>query len=84
MNEETTQRVIQVIAKNQHLDPAMIQAESTFLELGIDSLDGLHILFALEEEFGIDIPDDAARNFTSIQGGVEGVLALLAKKSVQA
>jgi len=84
MHEEITRRVIQVIAKNQHLDPAGIEPESTFLQLGIDSLDGLHLLFALEEEFGIDIPDDVARGFTSIQGGVECVLALMAMKPAQA
>ena len=84
MYDEITERVIQVIAKNQHLDVAKVTPESTFEELGIDSLDGLHLLFALEEEFGVDIPDNAGREFTSIQQVVRGIVTLLEKKPVQA
>ena len=81
MTDEITQRVIQTIAKNQHLADGAVTAESTFQELGIDSLDGLHILFALEEEFGIDIPDDAGREFISIAQASEGIRTLLARKN---
>ncbi len=84
MNEEITQRVIRVIAHNQHVDPSTINPDSTFAELGIDSLDGLHILFALEEEFGLDIPDDVARTFTSIRQAVDGCAAVLEKKIIPA
>ncbi len=84
MHEDTTQRVIGVIAKNQHLDPSTIQADSTFEQLGIDSLDGLQILFAIEEEFGVDIPDDIAREFVSIQQAVQQVVLLLERKPVGA
>jgi acyl carrier protein len=84
MHEDITQRVIEVIAKNQHLDPSAIQADSTFEQLGIDSLDGLHILFAIEEEFGVDIPDDIAREFVSIQQAVRQVVLLLERKPVGA
>jgi acyl carrier protein len=80
MTEDTTQRVIRVIAANQRIAPETITADSTFLELNIDSLDGLHILFEVEEEFGIDVPDDAARRFTSIREVIDGVNALLAQK----
>jgi acyl carrier protein len=48
--------------------------------MNIDSLDGLQILFALEEEFSIDIPDDAGRQITSVREAVTGVSDLLARK----
>lgn len=70
-------RVIRVVAKSQHLDSAQVTPESTFKDLGIDSLDGLQILFALEEEFGVNIPDDAGKEFDSIRRVSEGIRMLL-------
>ena len=54
-----------------------ITPESTFQELGIDSMDGINILFALENEFNINIPDEAARQVRGIKDLVEGVERLL-------
>jgi acyl carrier protein len=73
-------RVMAVIAKTQHIPPETLTIESTFVDLNIDSLDGLQILFALEEEFNIDIPDDAGREITSVRQAVAGVSELLARK----
>jgi len=78
--ESIEARVISVIAKTQHIPPETVTAESTFVQLNIDSLDGLQILFALEEEFNIDIPDDAGRQIISVQEAVKGVSELLAQK----
>ena len=78
MSDELTGRVIAVIAKTQRLDPSTITRDSTFAELKIDSLDGINILFALEEEFKISIPDDAARVITSVRQAVDGVAQLMA------
>ena len=46
-----------------------------------DSLDGINILFALEGEFDLDIPDDAARGIRTVREMVEGIEKLLAAKS---
>lgn len=81
MSDELTGRVIGVIAKTQRLDPSTITPDSTFAELKIDSLDGINILFALEEEFKISIPDDAARQITSVRQAVDGVAQLLASEA---
>jgi acyl carrier protein len=80
MTEDVAQRVIRVVAANQRIPAEAVGADSTFEQLNIDSLDGLQILFAVEEEFDIDVPDDAARGFTSIQQIVDGVTAALAQK----
>jgi len=74
-------RVIRVVAKSQHMDASAIKPESTVAELGIDSLDGLQILFALEEEFGVSIPDDAGKEFNSIARVSGGIQMLLKAKS---
>ncbi len=75
-------RVVDVITKTQHLELGKVTAESTFIELNIDSLDGLQIMFALEEEFGLNIPDDAAKKFSTVQQAIDGITALTAAKEV--
>ncbi len=65
------ERVINVITREQHLDPGRCTIDSNFQELGIDSLDGVNIMFALEEEFGISIPDSIARQMKSVRQVVD-------------
>jgi len=80
MPDELISRVTGVIAKTQHLPPESVTIDSTFEELKIDSLDGINILFAMESEFDLDIPDDAARKIRSVREMVEGIEQLLAAK----
>ncbi len=81
MTDELTRRVMDVIARTQHLPPEKIAPESTFQELGVDSLDGINILFALESEFDVSIPDDAAQQIRGIADAVAGIRSLLEQKS---
>jgi len=81
MTEDVTARVCRVIAQTQKIPPETVTAEKTFEELNIDSLDGINILFALEGEFNIDIPDEAAREIRSIRQMVEGIEKLLTAKN---
>lgn len=74
---DLTDRVIKVIADTQKMSPDLIGREATFEELKFDSLDGINILFALENEFDINIPDEAARQIKSIPEMVEGIDKLL-------
>ncbi len=76
--EEQNQRVVKVIADTQHMPLEKIAPNSTFAELGIDSLDGINILFAVENEFNVNIPDDAAQTIKSIPEMVDGIAKLLA------
>ena len=76
MPQDLAERVIRVIAETQRIPADGIRIESTFEELKIDSLDGINILFALENEFGINIPDDAVRSVRSVRDMVEGVRKL--------
>ena len=78
MSNDLTHRVISVIAKTQRIAPEKITPDSTFEQLGLDSLDSVNILFALEEEFSIDIPDEETRDIRSIGQMIEGVEKLLA------
>ncbi len=80
MSDELIARVTGVIAKTQHIPPESVTIDSTFEELKIDSLDGINILFAIEGEFDIDIPDDAAKQIRTVREMVEGIETLLAAK----
>ena len=78
-NEELTDQVRRIIASAQHLPEEKVTADSTFAELGIDSLDGINILFAVESEFNINIPDEAAQSIRSVRDVVDGIAKLLAE-----
>jgi acyl carrier protein len=73
-------QVIRVIAQTQRLPQDSVAADSTFEELKIDSLDGINIIFALENEFGIEIPDEGVQNMRSVREVVQGVRKLLGAK----
>jgi acyl carrier protein len=77
-DDDLMTRVINVIATTQHLPVEKITADSTFEELKIDSLDGINILFALENEFNISIPDDEARGIRTVREMAAGVEKLTA------
>ncbi len=77
---DLSDRVIRVIAETQKISVDLIGRESTFEELKFDSLDGINILFALENEFDINIPDEAARQIKSIPEMVAGIEKLIAAK----
>ena len=84
MSDPITQRVLSCIAATQRISPEKVTIDSSFQELGIDSMDGINILFALENEFDITIPDEQAKQIHSIREMVEGIQKLIAEKSPQA
>lgn len=73
-------RVLKTIASSKELDPSTLSVEQSFEEMGIDSLDGFEILFALEEEFDVNIPDDEAHAIGSPREMVERLAAVLASQ----
>lgn len=76
-NSELTTKVIAAIADKGNQTAEAITLDSTFKELGIDSLNGFDLLCDLEEELGIVIPDDDAREITTVRDVVDCVKPLL-------
>lgn len=63
----TLDKVITIVAEQLGKDAAEIQAETSMQDdLGADSLDAVEIIMALEDEFGIEIPDEEAQTFNNI------------------
>ena len=77
-------KVIAVIAKTQRIPPDSLTIDSSFEELNIDSLDGINIIFAIENEFSVNIPDEGVQNLKTVRQVVEGVYGLLLKKQSDA
>ena len=77
--DQLSERVINVIARTQKIPAESIQLESRLDALGIDSFDGVNILFALEDEFDIRIPDNA-KELKSIRDIVENMSVILSSE----
>ena len=84
MSDELIQRVLKVIAASKRLPPETVTIDSEFVDLGIDSMDAVEILFALENEFDINIPDDDVRTVRNVRQMCEGVDKLVTAKSAGA
>jgi len=57
------EQVREIVAKITHVDKSIITRQSTFKEIKADSLDVVQALVAVEETFGIEIPDEDAQKF---------------------
>jgi acyl carrier protein len=84
MSDELIQRVIKSIAATKRIPIETVTIDSEFVQLGIDSMDAVEILFALENEFDVSIPDDEVRSVRGIRQMCEGVDRLLLAKSAAA
>jgi len=81
MSDELIERVRKVIATSKRIPEDRVTVDSAFEELGIDSMDAVEILFALENEFDINIPDEEVKSVRNVRQMAEGVERLLAAKT---
>jgi len=59
--DQIQQQLIEIVRKEKEIPDDKLALDTPLAEAGIDSLDALTILFAIEEQFHISIPDDKAR-----------------------
>ena len=65
-------KVKEIIVDKLGVEEGAVALKATFIEdLGADSLDIVDLVMALEEEFGIDIPDEEAQNLKSVGDAVD-------------
>ena len=68
----TFDKVKEVIIDKLGIEDSKIESESSFVDdLGADSLDTVELIMQLEEEFGIEIPDEDAEKITTVQAAVD-------------
>ena len=66
------ERVKKIIAEQLGVEDEEVNPESRFVEdLGADSLDTVELVMALEEEFGIEIPDEDAEKIVTVQNAID-------------
>ena len=64
---EIFEKVKEIMAEQLDINPEEITEDTSFInDLEADSLDIVELIMALEDEFGIEIPDEEAENFKSI------------------
>ena len=81
MADDVAQRVIDLIARKKKLDPATVTLDSTFDQLGVDSLDAADLLFTFEDDFKIVVPDEVATSMKNVRQVVAQVAALVEGRS---
>ena len=66
------QKVKQIIVEQLGVDEAQVDPTASFVDdLGADSLDIVELVMAFEEEFGIEIPDDAAEKIATVGDAIK-------------
>ncbi len=69
---DVLQRVVAVTARVLNLDPATIKSESNFVfDLGAESSQSVELVASFEEEFGIEMDEDAALAVSTVGGAAE-------------
>jgi acyl carrier protein len=74
---EIEAKLTEIVRKEKNVADDKMTLETPLADAGIDSLDALTILFAIEEEFHISIPDDRARAMRTFGDMVEAIEALV-------
>jgi len=69
--EDIFNKVQKIVSEQLSVDSAEVKPEASFSnDLGADSLDTVELVMALEEEFNVEIPDEAAEGITTVQDAV--------------
>lgn len=69
---DTFEKVKKIVTEQLSVEADVVKPQSNFAnDLGADSLDTVELVMALEEEFHIEIPDEAAEKITTVQEAVD-------------
>ena len=68
---DVAEKIKQIVVEHLGVDEAKVTPEASFIDdLGADSLDTVELVMAFEEEFGIEIPDEAAESIVTVGDAV--------------
>ncbi len=68
---DTAERVKKIVVEHLGVEDGKVVPEASFIDdLGADSLDTVELVMAFEEEFGVEIPDEAAEKILTVQDAI--------------
>jgi len=68
---ETADRVKKIVVEHLGVEAEKVTEDASFIDdLGADSLDIVELVMAFEEEFGVEIPDDAAEKIATVKDAI--------------
>ncbi|EMD83915.1 acyl carrier protein [Pacificimonas flava] len=68
---DVAERVKKIVVEHLGVEPEKVTEEASFIDdLGADSLDTVELVMAFEEEFGVEIPDDAAEKILTVRDAI--------------
>ena len=69
---DVAERVRKIVIDHLGVDEAKVTDSASFIDdLGADSLDTVELVMAFEEEFGLEIPDDAAEKIVTLKDAID-------------
>lgn len=69
---DTAERVKKIVVDHLDVDAEKVTEKASFIDdLGADSLDTVELVMAFEEEFGVEIPDDAAETIMTVGDAIK-------------
>ena len=69
---ETADRVKKIVVEHLGVEQDKVTEDASFIDdLGADSLDIVELVMAFEEEFGVEIPDDAAEKISTVKDAID-------------
>lgn len=73
---DIAERVKKIVVEHLGVEGDKVQENASFIDdLGADSLDNVELVMAFEEEFGVEIPDDAAETILTVGDAVKFISA---------
>jgi len=73
---DVAERVKKIVVEHLGVEEAKVSETSSFVDdLGADSLDTVELVMAFEEEFGCEIPDDAAEKIQTVEDAIKYIQA---------
>ncbi len=76
---DVAERVKKIVIEHLGVEEAKVADGANFIEdLGADSLDTVELVMAFEEEFGCEIPDDAAEKIVTVKDAIEFISKITA------
>jgi acyl carrier protein len=72
MSNDIAERVKKIVVEHLGVDESKVSDTASFIDdLGADSLDTVELVMAFEEEFGCEIPDDAAEKIVTVKDAID-------------